>query len=135
LTESGSIVRTITIHLAAVHRLGAGADKDRGTRLRRYILGLALTAATAPLALFLRQGCSLVPHKKGPEHKWVAVNFDGSEAEFDLPHTEARAYAETARDRFFPNGVKAETWNATKALAQAEVKKRAKSEDEGVTAA
>lgn len=132
LIEGGSIMRTITIHLAAVHRLGAGTDEDRGTRLRRYILGLAVTAATGPLAMFLRQGCSLVPPKEGAAHRWVAVNFDGSETEFDVPHTAARAYTETARDRFFPNGVKAETWNATKALAQAEVKKRAKGEDEGV---
>ncbi|MGH7058606.1 MAG: type I-G CRISPR-associated RAMP protein Csb1/Cas7g, partial [Acetobacteraceae bacterium] len=79
LIEGGRIVRTITIHLSALHRLGAGTDKDRGAQLRCYILGLALAAATAPLALFLRQGCSLVPPEGDAEHKWVAVNFDGSE--------------------------------------------------------
>jgi CRISPR-associated protein Csb1 len=130
LVEGGRIVRTITIHLSALHRLGAGANKDRGAHLRRYILGLALTAATAPLPLFLRQGCSLVPMKGKPAAKWLAVNFDGSETEVNLPYNEMVAYAEAARDRFFPNGTKAETWNATKALAQAEVKKRAKRDEE-----
>ena len=134
LIEGGRIVRTITIHLSALYRLGAGADKERGAQLRRYILGLALTAATAPLALFLRQGCSLVPPKADEERKWVAVNFDGSENEVDLSHGKVRAYAEATRDRFFPNGIKGETWNATKALAQAEVKKRAKGDDQGAAA-
>jgi CRISPR-associated protein Csb1 len=134
LVEGGRIVRTITIHLAALHRLGAGADAKCGAHLRRYILGLALTAATAPLALFLRQGCSLVPPKGTAPPKWVAVDFDGSEKEIDLPHKEMLAYATAARNRFFSGGIKADTWNATKTLAQAEVKKRAKGDDEAAVA-
>lgn len=135
LVEGSRIVRTITIHLSALQRLGAGVHEDRGAHLRRYILGLALTAATAPLPPFLRQGCSLVPMKGEPAVKWLVVNFDGSETEIDLPHEEAVGYAAAARDGFFPNGIKAEMWNATKALAQAEVKKRAKGDDEGVAPA
>ena len=103
--------------------------------MRRYVLGLALTAATAPLPLFLRQGCSLVPRKDETPAKWLAVNFDGSENPVDLPHAAVFAYAEAARDRFFPNGVKAETWAATKAMAQAEVKKRAKGDEDAAAAA
>jgi CRISPR-associated protein Csb1 len=130
LVEGGRIVRTITIHLSALHRLGAGANKDRGANLRLYTLGLSLAVATAPLPLFLRQGCSLVPSKEEARPKWTAVNFDGSEKAVDLSHKEVLAYAKAARDHFFPNGIKADTWNATKSLAQAEVKKRAKGVDD-----
>lgn len=135
LLEDGKIIRTITIHLAALHRLGAGPDKSRGADLRRYIFALALTAATAPLPLFLRQGCNLVPPKDSPAPKWAVVDFDGSETVIELPHKDVLKYAEAARDRFFPNGVRAETWIATKPLAQAEVRKRAKGEDDGPAAA
>jgi CRISPR-associated protein Csb1 len=133
LIDGGRIVRTVTIHLAALQRLGAGANKDRGAQLRRYILGLALTAATAPPALFLRQGCSLVPPEGDAKHSWLVVGLDGSENEIDLPHDDVLAYAKAAGDQFFPSGIKAETWIAAKALAQAEVKKRAKGDDEAAT--
>jgi CRISPR-associated protein Csb1 len=133
IIEHGRIVRTLTVHLAGVHRLGAGADEKRGHFLRRYVLGLALVAATAPLPLFLRQGCSLVPSKprKGEKApRWRAVGFDGSEEEFELPHDEIINYTRAARDCLFPKGLKNEKWTATKAGAQAEIKKRAKSDDE-----
>ncbi|MGE0008577.1 MAG: type I-U CRISPR-associated RAMP protein Csb1/Cas7u [Parvibaculaceae bacterium] len=137
LVEDGRIVRTLTIHLAGIQRLGAGADTERGKYLRQYVLGLALAAATAPTDLFLRQGCSLVPAKpkdgEAPA-RWKAVGFDGSEEEVDLPHEVVLAYVRAARDRFFPKGFKPDTWAATKAGAKAEVKKRAKGEDEAAAA-
>jgi hypothetical protein len=80
------------------------------------VLGLALAVATAPLDLFLRQGCSLVPPKPKEGQaapKWIAVHFNGSEEEVDLPHQDVVNYARKARDSFFPSGIKAETWNAT----------------------
>ena len=49
----GEIERTIKINLVALRRLKA----DDSTKLRRYVLGLSLVAATAPLDPFLRQGC------------------------------------------------------------------------------
>jgi CRISPR-associated protein Csb1 len=66
--------------------------------------------------------------------RWKVVGFDGSEQAVDLPHDAVLAYARTARDRFFPAGFKPDTWAATKAGAKAEVKKRAKGEDETSTA-
>ncbi|HTT78348.1 MAG TPA: type I-U CRISPR-associated RAMP protein Csb1/Cas7u [Stellaceae bacterium] len=139
IVEGGKgIVRTLTVHLAGIHRLGAGADVERGRLLRQYVLGLALAAVTAPLPLFLRQGCSLVPpNPKNGENapRWSAVGFEGSEDEFDLPHDEIISYTRAARDRLFPKGLKNETWSATKTGAQAEVKKRAKSDDEAGAAA
>jgi CRISPR-associated protein Csb1 len=116
LVDGGRIVRTLTVHLAGVHRLSAGADVERGRNLRQYVLGLALAVATAPLDLFLRQGCSLVPPKPKEGQaapKWIAVHFNGSEEEVDLPHQDVVNYARKARDSFFPSGIKAETWNAT----------------------
>lgn len=131
--ERGRIVRTLTIHLAGIHRLGAGADMEHGRLLRHYVLGLALAVATAPLPLFLRQGCSLVPTKPNvgeTSPRWRAVGFDGSEDDCDLPHDEIVGYARVARDRLFPEGLNDDTWVATKAGAQAEVRKRAKNDDE-----
>jgi CRISPR-associated protein Csb1 len=133
LTDDGRIVRTLTIHLAGVHRLGAGNDVERGKHLRRYVLGLALAAATAPMDLFLRQGCSLVPAKRNDGEaipSWKAIAFDGSEEAVGLSHDAVLAYARAARDRFFPAGIKPDNWIATKAGAKAEVKKRAKGGDE-----
>lgn len=128
LIDDGRIVRTLTIHLAGIHRLSAGADAERGRHLRQYVLGLALAAATAPMDLFLRQGCSLVPAKRNDGEQvpaWKAVAFDGSEAAADLPHDAVLAYARAARDRLFPQGFKPDTWIATKAGAEAETRKRA----------
>jgi CRISPR-associated protein Csb1 len=133
IVDGGRIVRTLTVHLAGVGRLGCGADTARGALLRRYILGLALAAATAPMALFLRQGCSLVPATDQPT-KWAAVGFDGREESVDLPPEAVLAYARAACGRLFPTGFKPETWSATKAGAQAEVKKRAKGDDDAPTA-
>lgn len=134
LVDGGRIVRTLTVHLAGIQRLGCGSDSERGSHLRQYILGLALAAATAPLPLFLRQGCNLVPPKDQPPAKWRAVGFDGSEEEIDLPHDAVLDYARAARDRLFPKGFNSETWTATKEGAQAEVKKRAKDDDEAAAA-
>ena len=132
VVEDGRIVRTLTVHLAGVHRIGAGQDKERGRLLRRYVLGLALSAATAHLPLLLRQGCSLVPAKPrdGETVSWHVIGFDGSDPGVDLPHGEVVAYAAAARDQLFPLGLRNETWTATKAAAQAEVKKRAKGDDD-----
>lgn len=133
IIDGGRIVRTLTIHLAALHRLGAGKDMERGRHLRRYVLGLALAAATSPLPLFLRQGCSLV-RKNGAPARWNAVGFDGAEETVELPHDAIVTYARSARDLLFPNGFKPETWTATKAGAQSEIKKRAKSDDDTAAA-
>lgn len=64
-TPGGVIAETIrrdaTLHLAALRMLGAGSDSERTLALRRYVLGLALTAFTHSPSGYLRQGCNLVP--------------------------------------------------------------------------
>ena len=69
---NGPIHRNITINLVALRRL----DGTNGEALRRYILGLALVAATAPMDGFLRAGCllTLVPDDQGC---WESVARDG----------------------------------------------------------
>ena len=135
IVDGGRIVRMVTIHLVAINRLRAGTDKVRSADLRGYIMGLALAAATSPspLPLFLRQGCSLVPLEPPA---WRAVGFDGAEQTVALPYDAVLAYTVSARDRLFGGRWKStETWTATKAGAQVEVKKRAKGDDDvGATA-
>ena len=55
---SGQIVRTTIVNLTALRAIGCGPGD--ATVLRRYILGLTLVAALAPVDFFLRQGCLLV---------------------------------------------------------------------------
>ena len=85
----GPIVRDVTINLIALRRLGTSEDADR---LRRYILGLCLVAATEPLDGFLRQGCLLVP-KVDPPATWVEVRRTGERVNVDLTNAVARDLA------------------------------------------
>ena len=92
---NGPIRRDVTINLIALRRLD-GAD---GQALRRYILGLALVAATAPLDGFLRAGCLLTLH---PDHKsvWESVARTGERRPVSLDEDIALSYARAAADAF-----------------------------------
>lgn len=95
----GPIVRDLTLNLIALRRLHA--EGDAGV-LHRYILGLALIAATEPLDGFLRQGCILVPDIERPS-PWVEVSRTGERAEVGLTSADARRLA-TAWAREFGVG-------------------------------
>jgi len=84
----GEILRTITVNLVALRRLGG----DDGPALRRYVLGLALVAACAPLDAFLRQGCLLTPDPDAPA-SWAAVNRNGTRETLTLDHDAALGFA------------------------------------------
>jgi CRISPR-associated protein Csb1 len=104
LAANGSIRRDATISLAALRRLAVlEADGtlsvDRTKTLRRYILGLALVALTAPLDPFLRQGCNLVPDTTNPR-EFKRVNLDGTRPDFALSHRDAIDYAREAKKEF-----------------------------------
>ncbi|MBI3270402.1 MAG: type I-U CRISPR-associated protein Cas7 [Planctomycetes bacterium] len=93
----GGIRRDATLQLAALGQLSASADVERTTRLRRYILGLALTAVTHQPATYLRQGCNLVLDPKRPR-EFQAVYATGERTSLALSHIEALEYAlEAAR--------------------------------------
>lgn len=91
------IRRDATVNLAAVRTLRALA-KDP-LPLRRYLLGLALVAVTAPQETFLREGCQLVPDaKRSPECQ--IVRHDGQRESWNLSHPQVTEYARQAAKHF-----------------------------------
>ena len=112
----GEIRRDVTINLIALRRLHG----DDGAVLRRYVLGLTLAAATAPLDGFLRQGCLITPDPEAPA-TWEAVERDGVRAQLALDEKDALAFAQQAATKF---GVAADRTVAfDKALAKSDAKK------------
>ena len=116
---NGSIRRDVTVNLIALRRLD-GAD---GQALRRYILGLALVAATAPLDGFLRAGCLLT---LDPDHEalWECVARSGERQPVTLDEATALRYANTAADAFGVGDDRRVKFN--KDYAKADAKKKTK---------
>ncbi len=96
---TGGIRRDASLHLAALRLVAAGEDEKKTLRLRRYILGLALTAFTYPASGYLRQGCNLVldPDKV---REFREVYGDGQRKDAMLTHEDALAYARAAAREF-----------------------------------
>jgi CRISPR-associated protein Csb1 len=92
----GPIVRDVTVNLIALRRLSARSDGDA---LRRYVLGLALVAATEPLDGFLRQGCLLVPDPERPA-VWTQVARTGARTPIAFADGFPLVYARSAAERF-----------------------------------
>ena len=115
----GPIHRNVTVNLIALRRLeGEGAND-----LRRYVLGLALVAATAPIDGFLRAGCLLTldPEDQGD---WVAVERSGERTPVNVDADTALGYARTAAEAFGVGEDRGVTFD--KALARTEATKKAK---------
>ena len=113
----GEIRREVTVNLVALRRLNG----DNGSALRRYVLGLAVVAATAPLDGFLRQGCLLTPDPDSPA-AWTAVGRDGVREPLALDAEAALDYARRAASKF---GVGEDRTVAfDKKRAQADAKKK-----------
>lgn len=91
----GPITRSVTVNLVALRRL-QGED---GTALRRYILGLAVVAATAPMDGFLRAGCLLTLDPENPG-VWNAVSRTGERSALELSETSAFEYAKVVAKEF-----------------------------------
>jgi CRISPR-associated protein Csb1 len=109
----GPIIRDVTVNLIALRRLNS--DKN-GDRLRQYILGLSLVAATVPIDGFLRQGC-LLTLKPGEVGRWEAVWRDGTRTPLSLTAELARRYAEYATNRFGVGANKQARFNKERAKA------------------
>lgn len=123
----GPILRDVTINLIALRRL-RGSSPDDTAKLKRYVLGLSLVAATEPMDGFLRQGCLLVP-RDGQAAKWVEVARTGARTERTLTPDAAREFATQAAQAF---GVAAgETFRFDKARAKADVAQDAKGKGKG----
>ncbi|WP_437202911.1 type I-G CRISPR-associated RAMP protein Csb1/Cas7g [Planctomicrobium sp. SH664] len=96
---SSGIRRDAVLSLAALRLLAAGEDRQQTLSLRRYILGLALVAFTAPGATYLRQGCNLVPDIDNPR-EFLEVGSDGTRQALKLNHAEALKFAQAAAKAF-----------------------------------
>lgn len=101
---STRIEHDITVNLVALRRLQAG-NENESKKLRRYLLGLSLVAATAPLDGFLRQGCLLTPAPDSPA-SWKLVNRDGKRDDLALTHDDAKKYAVAAAEAFVVGNAK-----------------------------
>jgi CRISPR-associated protein Csb1 len=108
----GGIFRDITVNLVALRRL----EGDNGEALRRYILGLALVAATEPQDGFLRQGCLLTPDFGAPTG-WTRVERTGERVPFTLTAKTAADYARAAAARFGVGPSRPESFSKDRAKA------------------
>jgi len=102
----GEIRRVVRVNLVALRDLraltGGKVDRDKTLQLQRYVLGLALVAATHVLQFNLREGCLLCElddAEKKASYKLVPV--DGREVSFDIDYPGAETYAERAAETFF----------------------------------
>lgn len=91
----GPILRNVTVNLIALRRL----EGENGRELRRYILGLCLVAATAPIDGFLRVGCLLTPDAED-KGVWRSVARNGERIPIELNEQIAFEYAREATNRF-----------------------------------
>lgn len=94
----GTVERSVTINLIALRRL-EGVDSESSKALRRYILGLSLVAATAPIDGFLRQGCLLIGDASTPS-EWTAVRREGTREPIVLNSDIAYSFAIAATEAF-----------------------------------
>ena len=76
-----------------------GADDDASRILRRYLLGLALVAASADLECYLREGC-LLRHAGEGDEAWEAVPRRGESTFYTLAPAAVRDYAQQSAAAF-----------------------------------
>jgi CRISPR-associated protein Csb1 len=98
------IKRDISINLVALRSIG-GRDEEESSKIRQYLLALALLAGTADLTdLYLRQGCNLRIAEDG---SWKAIPRRGEAEAVDLISEGAQAmlldYAKAAAGHFRPD--------------------------------
>jgi CRISPR-associated protein Csb1 len=119
IVARGPIQRDVTVNLIALRRLRG----ENSVALRRYVLGLALVAATEPIDGFLRAGCLLVPDPD-TEARWDLVHRDGKRETVTIERSVVADYAQTqASDKAFGKGPNPPpvTFDAT--LAKEDVRK------------
>jgi CRISPR-associated protein Csb1 len=96
---TGGVRRDATLGLAALRLLRAGNDEEKSFALRRYILGLALTAFTYNPSGYLRQGCLLVLNSSKPR-EFVEVYPTGERKPASITHDVALIFATEAARAF-----------------------------------
>lgn len=96
---TGGIRRDASLHLAALRLLAVSEDPQKALALKRYVLGLALTAFTYPPSGYLRQGCNLVLDPYKPR-EFSEVYSDGRRVPATVTPDEALDYAKVAAVQF-----------------------------------
>jgi CRISPR-associated protein Csb1 len=115
VVAKGPILRDVTVNLVALRRLKG----ENGQALRRYVLGLALVAATDTPDGFLRQGCLLTLDPAASGH-WHAVARDGQRTPLALNSDVAVDYANRTKEEFGVGASKRIAFN--KQFAQEDLK-------------
>lgn len=115
IVARGAIERDVTVNLVALRRLDGGAN---AIALRRYVLGLTLVAASAPLDGFLRQGCLLTLDPDSPA-SWETVDRNGKRNPIEFDDELAVKYAEKVSTEFKVNEGK--NFKFKKELAKADL--------------
>ena len=80
------IERDISVNLVALRGL-AGRNDEESSAIRRYLLALALIAATSEIDLYLREGCNL---RFAGEESWQSIPRRGELEEVDLTSRHAQ---------------------------------------------
>jgi len=101
------VKREAILNLIALRAL-AGTDAEGTLALQRYILGLALVALTAPVELYLREGCLLVPAQRETARQEL-VKRSGERSALTLDATRTLEFAQASAAAF---GV-GESWEAS----------------------
>ena len=97
IVARGAIVRDVTVNMLALRRV---QSTEKGSELRRYLLGLSLVAATHGGDGFYRQGCLLTPDPAKPG-AWTLVQRNGRrDRDVALTQEVALAYAQRAAKAF-----------------------------------
>ncbi|MGH9488828.1 MAG: type I-G CRISPR-associated RAMP protein Csb1/Cas7g [Terriglobales bacterium] len=117
---AGEIIRDVTVNLVALRAVPGGANK--GAQMRKYLLGIALLAATADLDWNLREGCNL---RLAHEGRWSAVARRGEPSAVSaLAGTELLDYARAAAEPLKPDWPKDRKFRFDAKLAKGLFKKK-----------
>ncbi len=99
---NGGIERDITVNLVALRAIRGGSEEET-INIRRYILSLALLAATAEIDFYLREGCLL---RISDDGVWREVPRRGQPRAVDLLSNVAQQnllnYADKETNKFRP---------------------------------
>jgi CRISPR-associated protein Csb1 len=118
IIADGGIRRDAVLALSALRLLRADTPQET-TKLRRYILGLALVAFTKLPLEYYRQGTILVldsdPQKK---REFKSVKADGSRIDAGMTHEAALAFAQAAAADFGVGESKTVPFDAARAKAE-----------------
>lgn len=113
LGSDSELLREGVLSLSALKRLNANTVEE-SLVLKKYILGLALVAFTAPQDPLLRMGCELTGDPENPA-KWELVKTDGTRTSFEITNDEVLTFIKEAARKFGINEDKTPIFDAKKA--------------------